>query len=365
MKKTLLKRLPIILVFLIGLAVLLYPFMGNIATYFKQMQDVAEYKAAAADISESEKSSMLAMAQDYNKNMASGEILDPFSNNPEEETSEDDEYEDVLDMGEGVMGYLEIPKIDVSVLIYHNATEIQLQKGVGHLKGTSLPIGGIGTHSVLSGHSGIPGKQLFNDLEKLELGDKFFITVLDETIAYKVDQVKVVLPTERDDLAVDPAEDYCTLITCTPTGLNTHRLLVRGIRTPYSPGDENDEAKPGSTYFYGMEIPNWTIWAILAGIMLVIIFIIIFIIKKRKKKKKEEEMTDDSGAVLDAKTDEKANESNAAVVGKAIGTATDEAANKTEINAKSDDKVIEKKSSKKNGKKRYKSKKSSSKDKKL
>lgn len=133
------------------------------------------------------------------------------------------------------MGYIEIPKIRVSIPVYHGTDDAVLSAGVGHIEGTSLPVGGTGTHCALSGHRGLPSSKLFTDLDQLEIGDTFKITVLNETLTYKVDQIKIVLPDDTSDLGIDPDQDYVTLLTCTPYTINTHRLLVRGVRTE----DEN------------------------------------------------------------------------------------------------------------------------------
>ena len=140
-------------------------------------------------------------------------------------------YYDTLDItGTGIMGYITIEKIKVELPIYHSVDDDVLQIAAGHLPGTSLPVGGVGTHSVMSGHRGLPGARLFTDLDKMEIGDVFHITVLSDVLTYQVDQIKTVKPYEVDDLAISPREDYCTLFTCTPYGINTHRLLVRGRR---------------------------------------------------------------------------------------------------------------------------------------
>jgi len=141
------------------------------------------------------------------------------------------EYESILDVtGTGIMGYIEIPSIDVSLPIYHGTNESVLQIAIGHIESSSLPVGGIGTHCVISGHRGLPSAKLFSDIDQLKEGDVFMIQVLDDTLTYEVDQIRTVLPTEMKDLRIEEGKDYCTLVTCTPYGVNTHRLLVRGHR---------------------------------------------------------------------------------------------------------------------------------------
>lgn len=142
-------------------------------------------------------------------------------------------YEKTLDVtGTGIMGYVEIPKISVSLPIYHGTDATVLQIAIGHIPGSSLPVGGQGTHCVISGHRGLPSARLFTDIDQLREGDLFMLNVLGKTLTYQVDQIRVVLPDELDDLAIDDGQDYCTLVTCTPYGVNTHRLLVRGHRVP-------------------------------------------------------------------------------------------------------------------------------------
>ena len=160
------------------------------------------------------------------------------------------EYEAQLNVaGNGVMGYIEIPSIGCTLPIYHGTDEAVLQIAVGHMEGTSLPVGGEGSHCVLSGHRGLPSAKLFTDLDQVGEGDTFLLHVLDETLAYEVDQVKVVLPEEAGDLEAVRGEDYCTLVTCTPYGINTHRLLVRGSRTEYLPEEATEaiEKETGKT----------------------------------------------------------------------------------------------------------------------
>ena len=149
-------------------------------------------------------------------------------------------YVDMLDVGES-LGYITIPKIDVNLPIYEGTSDDVLVKGVGHLEGSSYPLGGAGTHSVLTGHRGLAEAVLFTDLDKLGEGDRFYLHIMDEVLAYQVDQVKVVLPEETDDLTIVQGQDYCTLVTCTPYAINTHRMLVRGTRVPYNGEEETGD----------------------------------------------------------------------------------------------------------------------------
>ena len=179
-----------------------------------------------------------------------------------------------------MMGYIRIPKIDVELPIYHGTEERVLQSGVGHFEGTSLPVGGESTHSVLTGHRGLPSKILFTDLDKLVEGDVFYIKILGETFAYQVDQILTVLPEDTKALSIEPGKDYVTLVTCTPYAVNTHRLLVRGVRIPYE-----EAVKQAADERITPELPFQVKMLILAVVILILIFIIYLIWKKVRKRK--------------------------------------------------------------------------------
>ena len=215
------------LVFLLGLSIMLYPSVSNLYNQWRQDQLVTDYDEALQEMDESELEAAREAARAYNAAL-SPTFSDAFS---DVEIPADDEYWQLLDIaGNGVMGYVEIPKIEVRLPIYHGTGEEELEKGTGHLYGTSLPVGGEGTHSVISGHRGLPSALLFTDLDQLEVGDKFALHVLGETLAYEVDQILVVEPTDVSSLVPEQGRDYVTLVTCTPYGVNTQRLLVRGHR---------------------------------------------------------------------------------------------------------------------------------------
>ena len=225
-----------------------------------------------------------------------------------------------------MMGYIKIPAITLTCPIYHDATEVQLQKGIGHLKGTSLPIGGLGTHCVLTGHTGIPGNMLFTDLDKLVLGDRFYLHVLDEVLAYEIDQIKVVEPSDVSDLQIDREQDYCTLITCTPYGINSHRLLVRGHRVEYTPGEDDYESgtitttdAEGNTITKRVDggsdavsvlglftVPRWVLWLMIPIAALLIILLIVIIVRKslRRKRKSEESLNGNGRKEITEKTEQ-------------------------------------------------------------
>ena len=214
----------LICILLVGLSLLLYPTISNQWNSLHQSQAIVDYKTAMKDMVFTDYSAIFVEAEAYNAELAT--IPYPLMNHSQIES-----YAAVLNIsGTGIMGYLTIPKLDVELPIYHGTEEAVLQKAVGHLEGTGLPIGGIGNHSVLSAHRGLPRAKLFTDLDKMEMGDCFSITVLDRQLTYQVDQILVVEPREVDALYPVAGMDYCTLITCTPYGINSHRLLVRGIR---------------------------------------------------------------------------------------------------------------------------------------
>lgn len=217
-----------VILFFIGLSLLLYPCVANQWNNYRQSRLVSHYEKVMEEMK----------PEDFSREWKKAKA---FSG-----TQKDAGYEEVLNIaGDGVMGYLSIPKIHVKLAIYHGTDETVLQKGVGHLEGTSLPVGGISSHSVLSAHRGLPSARLFTDIDQLEEGDKFYIHVLDEILAYQVDQILPMV--EKDDyetlseaFSVTSGRDYVTLLTCTPYGVNSHRLLVRGVRVPYM-GEEDVE----------------------------------------------------------------------------------------------------------------------------
>lgn len=234
------KKLPIVLLsvpFIIGLIVMCYPIISSRISAMNQASIIKEYKKTSLYNSEEENKKILEPAKRYNKLLKPTTITDIFTN-PKEKVSED--YQNILNInGTGVMGYISIPKIGEKIPIYHGTSEKVLQKGVGHLEGSSFPIGGKSTHAILSAHRGLPSARLFTDLNQLEEGDKFYIYILDKLLTYEVDKIKVTEPDETEALKLQDGYDYITLVTCTPYAINTHRLLVRGIRV--SNGEEKLE----------------------------------------------------------------------------------------------------------------------------
>lgn len=214
----------LILIFLVGLSVMLYPTVSDYINQKNQSRAVASYSEEVENLSDVDYQAYFDAADDYNRRLA--ETPDAFYR-PEEVNG----YADTLDVsGTGIMGYITIPKIGVELPVYHGTSDGVLQVAAGHLEGSSLPVGGAGTHAVISAHRGLPSAKLFTNLDELEVGDTFTITVLDRVLTYEVDQISIVLPTETDLLQPVEGKDYVTLMTCTPYGINTHRLLVRGKR---------------------------------------------------------------------------------------------------------------------------------------
>lgn len=216
---------------LVGAGMLLYPVLADWWNSIHQSQAIADYDKAVEELDTSETNKLLAKAEAYNERLAKSGALWRMSD------KEMREYNGLLDVaGTGFMAYLDIPKIGVTLPIYHGTSNDVLVEAIGHIAGTSLPVGGEGTHCSVSGHRGLPNAKLFTDINKLETGDLFVVTVLDRVLTYEVDQIRVVLPTEIDDLTIDPDKDYMTLVTCTPYGVNSHRLLIRGHRVDNLPG---------------------------------------------------------------------------------------------------------------------------------
>lgn len=214
----------LVIMFIIGLCLVLYPSIADYWNHRVQSRAIVDYEAALKNMSKEDYSAYFAAADEYNARLRA--IKFPFMYFDQIEG-----YNDILNVsGTGIIGYLDIEKIGVQLPIYHGTSKSVLNSAAGHLEGSSLPCGGESTHSAISAHRGLPSAKLFTDLDKLEIGDTFVITVLDRVLTYEVDQILRVLPNEVDSLYVTPGEDHCTLVTCTPYGINTHRLLVRGTR---------------------------------------------------------------------------------------------------------------------------------------
>lgn len=214
------------LIFFIGLSLMLYPTFADWWNSFHQSRAVAGYVEQVANMDNDQYEEIWNAAWEYNRSLI--DRPNDFLLSEEQKAT----YEALLNVGgNGIMGYIEIPKIDVILPVYHGTAEAVLQVAIGHLEWTSLPVGGENSHCVVSGHRGLPSAKLFTDLDKLQEGDVFLLRVLDEVLTYEVDQIRIVEPQETDDLLIVEGEDLCTMVTCTPYGINTHRMLVRGRRT--------------------------------------------------------------------------------------------------------------------------------------
>lgn len=217
--------LVLVAVFILGISLLLYPTFSDWWNSFHQTRAIASYAENVAVMDDESYEEMWERARAYNEALAETGIRWSMT----EEELED--YESQLNVsGTGIMGYVEIPSINCTLPVYHGTDDAVLQIAVGHIEGSSLPVGGPGTHCILSGHRGLPSARLFTDIDRLEEGDTFYLHTLDETLAYEVDQIRIVLPYELEELEIVEGEDLCTLVTCTPYGINSHRLLVRGHR---------------------------------------------------------------------------------------------------------------------------------------
>lgn len=228
-KKKNLSNLLLIGVFFVGLFVVLYPTFSDFFNQLHASKAIVNYERAVNEMSDEEYDKILKDAEQYNKNLVAGDFVDG--------KVKDSVYNSLLNIdGTGVMGYIEIKKLGVKLPIYHGTSETILQDSVGHLEGSSLPVGGKGTHAVLTGHRGLPTAKLFTDLDQLEEGDTFQLFILNEVLTYEIDKISIVEPEDISNLMPVKGKDYVTLVTCTPYAVNTHRLLVRGVRiaTPYS-----------------------------------------------------------------------------------------------------------------------------------
>ena len=273
MKKKHISTIIIALIFLAGLGFLLYPTVSNLWNRAHQSRAIATYTKQVEKLDDSQNKEMLKAARKYNKSLLKKSDHWKLSKKGKKK------YESLLDVsGTGIMGYIEVPKIDCSLPIYHGTDEGALQIAIGHLEGSSLPVGGKSTHCVLSGHRGLPSARLFTDLDQLEEGDVFVLNVLGRKLAYEVDQIKVVLPDEMSDLEIVQGKDLCTLVTCTPYGINTHRLLVRGHRTKYIEETVVRVQKEAEKKETG-------IWLLAGGGAVFLIIIIIVVVKRRRKRR--------------------------------------------------------------------------------
>ncbi len=291
-KKKSSKASTIFLIFFVvaGLSLLLYPSVANYVNSLHSSRAITNYMDAVAQLDDSTQQAMLDEAHAYNKKLFEDgySLILPEPRKPS--------YFKLLDItGTGIMGYIEIQKLGVMLPIYHGTAEEVLQIAVGHIEGSFLPVGGENTHTVLSGHRGLPSAKLFTDLDKMQIGDTFSIKVLKDVLTYEVDQILTVLPDELDALNVVPGEDLCTLITCTPYGINSHRLLVRGHRIE-TPADIKSRLVPGDV----LRVNAAVVAVFLAAPVLVALFILM-LVKSPKPKTKKAKTTNETKQTKEGK----------------------------------------------------------------
>lgn len=262
--------------FLIGLSLLLYPTVSNYVNQRNQSKAIAGYDDNVAKLNNEDFTKYWQEAVQYNKTLRKDSIVE-FS------ASEREKYNKILNpTGNGIMGYIEISKIGIKMPLYHGTGEELLQVAVGHIEGTSLPVGGPGTHSSFSGHRGLPSAKLFSDLDQMAIGDVFQLHVLGQILAYQVDQIVTVLPNDIKDLKIVDGKDYCTLITCTPYGINSHRLLIRGVRVDYNEKLSIKISPDGKKVAPLMVAP-----AVAAPILIILLILMLVSSGSKKTKKKK------------------------------------------------------------------------------
>ena len=264
--------LGIVLLFLTGFLVMMYPVISNLWNQLRTEHLVSSYRDETDILTQEEMDTEFQVAMAYNETHGRNTLIDVF----DKSSPASEAYQKILDpMGNGIMGYLEIPRISQRLVIYHGTGKTALEKGCGHIAGTSLPVGGEGTHAVLAAHRGLPSAKLFTDLDKMEIGDQFYLFILNKTLAYEVDQMKVVEPDCLEELQIVDDKDYVTLFTCTPYSVNTHRLLVRGHRVKYSPGEN------GTQTLLDKILHSW----ILKILMILLTVSLIFVISRKIKQR--------------------------------------------------------------------------------
>ena len=292
-------KLIIGIIFLAGLSLLLYPFVANQWNNYRQKQLISSYEQTVSEkdaAHEIDYDAELQKAEAYNEALLPSILPDSFAVAAASD-KEDQSYMDALNIaGDEMMGIVEIPKIDIKLPIYHTTDEDVLKQAAGHLEGSSLPVGGENTHSVISAHRGLPSASLFTDLDQLEDGDHFLIRVLDQTLCYEVDQIHIVEPENTSDLAVEPGQDLVTLLTCTPYAVNTKRLLVRGHRGPYEEETIEKEEKESPMSLY----TNYLLWVVVGLAVTAVLIIFLWQYDKRYKRKMKEKQAAAGGAPKDA-----------------------------------------------------------------
>ena len=276
-----------ILMIVLGLGMILFPLISNQVNKIQYQKVIGTYDDKIVQNSETENNQMLTEAREYNSSISTTDIIDVFQNPVQTNSTE---YLSILNVDDnGMMGYISIPKIDVRIPIYHGTSSDILQKGVGHLEGSSFPVGGESTHAILSAHRGLPSSRLFTDLDQLEEGDIFYIYVLNEVLAYQVDQILVTEPSETEALKIVDGKDYVTLVTCTPYAINTHRLLVRGERIEYNKQVEEQTVEDRS-----LSTADIILYISLIIAILLIIIAVIVSVRHKKNKNRYTQINDNS-----------------------------------------------------------------------
>ena len=271
-----------LLVVVFGIGLFAYPILSNWILDKNHSKIVSKYEYEISQESKQDIKNKWKLAKEYNESLAGDPVKDPFV--LDSGYAIPDNYMDVLNVA-GVMAYIEIPKIGLLCPVYHTSSEKVLEKGIGHIENSFLPIGGESTHSILTGHRGLPGAELFTRLDEMEIGDLFYINVLDDVLCYEVNDVSVIEPYEIQKLNKVNGKDYITLITCTPYGVNTHRLLVRGEQVDYVPPEDTDVSKRGNILGGETEQRN-VILGVLIGLGIVFVLAIIFLIVSKIRKRK-------------------------------------------------------------------------------
>lgn len=275
------------LLFLAGFGILAYPTISDQWNTYRQSKLISSYDNAVAELEPEDFSREWELARNFNDSLQTNNLYGDVFGLADDESIQDTEYWNVLNIAQdGIMGYLSIPKINIRLAVYHGTSEDVLQTGIGHLGGTKLPIGGESTHSVVAAHRGLPSARLFTDADQLEKGDRFYIHILDEVLAYEVDRILPMV--DKDDtetlgeaLSIEEGQDYVTLFTCTPYGVNSHRLLVRGTRVPYS----GEEEVTGITEMMLSAVRNYYMLYLLLGLSVTILIISVMRLMFRRRKK--------------------------------------------------------------------------------
>ena len=266
----------LVLVFLAGLGLVMYPTVSDLINKAHQSVAIDTYEQKIADMTKDDFHKILEDARQYNHTITTNE----FPRNQKDLDGNNEYQAAVNPSGDGMIGYLRIDSIRLRIPIFHTTKESVLQKAVGHIPTTSLPVGGVGTHAVLTGHRGLPSARLFTDLDKVKLGDVFYIYVLDEVLAYQVDQIVTVVPSEVNDLQIVPGKDYVSLVTCTPYGINTHRLIVRGSRISYEVAVQRQKTIAPAV----RSLTDEQFAVLVLAPALLILFIVVILVKRKKRR---------------------------------------------------------------------------------